>query len=142
MFTSDHIHPMVAHFPVALIIVGFLFEIFSLFFKKEACLSKTGFYLLEIGALSVVVTYLSGVIFTEELTGPAHEVMETHELFALLTMITMVVNALFRLWLIYKKKEETNLKWFAFSLYAISTVLVGITGFFGGTLAYNYLMTV
>jgi uncharacterized membrane protein len=43
MFTTSHFHPMLVHFPIALIMIGFLAEVISLFVKKEACLSFAGF---------------------------------------------------------------------------------------------------
>ena len=52
MINTDHLHPIIIHFPIAIIIVGFAAEVVSLFFKKEKCLSKTGFYLLSFTAVS------------------------------------------------------------------------------------------
>jgi len=128
------------HFPVALIIVGFLFELMFLVYTKEHCLSKAGLYLMVLGTLGAIAAYLSGEFFTGELTGNAGEVKETHEFFALSTMITMIIPTLLRIYLIVKNKETSNLKWVVFSLYAIGTLMVGLTGFFGGSLVYNYLI--
>ena len=140
MFDLNHLHPMVVHFPVALIVVGFLFELFDLFYKKENSFSKTGLYLMVLGTLGAVAAYLTGEFFTSDLTGSAGEVEEIHEFFALITMITMIIATLFRVYLIMKKKEKTNLKWVFFSLYALGALMVGITGFFGGSLVFNYLI--
>jgi uncharacterized membrane protein len=131
---------MVVHFPVALIVVGFLFEFIYLFYKKENCLPKTGLYLMVLGTLGAIAAYLTGEFFTNDLTGSAGEVQETHELFALITMLTMIIATLFRVYLIMKKKETTNLKWVFFSLYALGAVMVGVTGFFGGSLVFYYLI--
>ena len=62
MFNTDHLHPIIVHFPVALIIVGFFAEVASLFFKKEKCLSKTGFYLMMLGTLGAIAAWSSGTI--------------------------------------------------------------------------------
>jgi uncharacterized membrane protein len=35
MFNTDHLHPMIVHFPIALITVGFFAEVISLFFQKR-----------------------------------------------------------------------------------------------------------
>jgi uncharacterized membrane protein len=68
MFTTTHLHPMLVHFPIALITVGFLADVVFLFYKKEICLSKTGFYLMIVGTLAAAAAYLSGQLFTNEPT--------------------------------------------------------------------------
>ena len=60
MFTTNHLHPMLVHFPIALIAIGFLAELAFIFFKKEICLTKVGYYLLIVGTLAACVTWLSG----------------------------------------------------------------------------------
>jgi len=131
---------MLVHFPIALIAVGFVADFASLVFKKEACLSKTGFYLLIAGTLSAILALLTGLFFTSEMSGSAGEIQETHELFAWVTLGLLIVTALIRLFLTVKKREKSNLKWIAFVLYALASVSVSITGFYGGTLVYNYMM--
>jgi uncharacterized membrane protein len=140
MFDLNHLHPMIVHFPVALIVVGFLLELLYLLFKKEFCLTKAGFYLMILGTLGAIAAFLTGEFFTTELTGNAGQVQETHELFAIITMITMIIATLIRVYLFTKNKETTSLKWIVFSLYAVGAMMVGITGFFGGSLVYNYLI--
>ena len=131
---------MLVHFPIALIAAGFVADFASLVFKKEACLSKTGFYLLIAGTLSAILALLTGLFFTSEMSGSAGEIQETHELFAWVTLGLLIVTALIRLFLTVKKQEKSNLKWIAFVLYALASVSVSITGFYGGTLVYNYMM--
>lgn len=141
MFTVSHLHPMLVHFPIALVSVGFLLEIFYLFRKKEVCLTRAGYYLLIIGTLAAVVTWLSGTLFTAEMEGAAGQIRETHEKFATITLILLLIAVSLRIYLSVKKKEDNKtMKNIAFLLYALATVSVFITGFFGGTLVYNYMM--
>jgi len=140
MFSTAHIHPMLVHFPIALIMVGFLAELISLFFKKEACLSFTGFWLLVTGTLAALAAFLSGSFFTGDMTGAAGAVKETHELFATVTLCSLILCALFRIYLKTSGKERDIMKWIAFALYAISAISVSITGFYGGSLVFNYMM--
>jgi uncharacterized membrane protein len=111
-----------------------------LFFKKEACLSKFGFYLLIVGTLSAIAAWLTGTFFTAEMSGSAGEIKETHELFAWITLIALIAASILRIILKTKNKEESGLKWLAFVIYGLAAVSVSITGFYGGTLVYNYMM--
>jgi uncharacterized membrane protein len=141
MFNTAHFHPMIVHFPVAIIIVGFIAEVVSLFFKSEKCLSKTGFYLMIIGTLAAIAAWSTGHLFAGEPTeGEIVKIFSTHETAALITMIIMIIGTLFRIWLVVKKKEETILKWVAFGFYLLAFVAVSYTGYMGGVMVYDYMM--
>jgi len=132
---------MIVHFAVALIIVGFLAEVVSLFFKSEKCLSKTGFYLMILGTLAAIAAWLTGQLFTDH---PDESgiigIFEKHETAALITMIVMIICSLFRIWLVVQKKEETRLKWIAFGFYLLGFAAVSLTGFIGGTMVYDFML--
>ena len=141
MFNTAHLHPMIVHFPVALITVGFIAEVVSLFFKNEKCLSKTGFYLMVLGTLAAIAAWSTGQLFTSEPSqGDIVQIFEKHETGALITMILMIICSTFRIWLIIKKKEDTQLKWIAFGFYLLGFAAVTFTGFMGGTMVYNFMM--
>jgi uncharacterized membrane protein len=140
MFNVSHLHPMLVHFPIALVVFGFLADTAYLFYKREICLSKTGLYLLILGTLGAIVTWLSGFIFTSDMSGAAGLIRERHELFATVTVGLLLVTSVLRIILLLKKTEMPGLKWIAFALYGLASVCVTITGFYGGTLVYNYMM--
>jgi uncharacterized membrane protein len=141
MFNTSHIHPMIVHFPIALITIGFLTDVFALFFKEEKWLPKAGFFLMVTGSLAAVAAWSTGQLFTTEPTqGAIVAVFAKHETGALITMIIMLIGSVYRIWLVKNKKEETNLKWVAFGLYFIGFCAVTFTGFMGGTMVYNYMM--
>lgn len=140
MISVDHIHPMLVHFPIALVIFGFIANVASLIFKEEAGLSKFGFYLLIAGTLSAILAWLSGTFFTSEMSGAAGEIKEAHELAALITVILLLATSVLSIILKLTNKGNSNLKWIAFVLYGLAAITVSITGYFGGTLVYNYMM--
>ncbi len=141
MFDLNHLHPMLVHFPVALLAVGFLADVFSLFFsKKEPCLSKLGFYLMILGTLGAVAAFLSGEFFTQEMTGAAGELKEKHEVIAKVTMYVMIAASVLRIFAVAFRKDKGWLKWLVFVLFAVGAVCVGYTGFLGGTLVYNHMI--
>jgi uncharacterized membrane protein len=140
MFDTSHLHPLIVHFPIALVIFGFLADMLALIYKKEPCLSKTGFYLLILGTLAAVVTWLTGYFFTSELSGAAGARRESHELFATITVILLIITSVFRIILMVKKAQTAGLKWIVLALYGLAAFCVAITGFYGGTLVYVYMM--
>jgi uncharacterized membrane protein len=140
MFDTSHIHPILVHFPIALVIIGFIADTAFLFFKKEVCLSKTGTYLLFAGTLAALVTWLSGSIFTSEMSGPAGQIRETHALLATITLGLLVITSVVRIIVLTRKAEAPGLRWLAFALYCLAALSVGTTGFFGGNLVYSYMM--
>lgn len=141
MFNTDHLHPMIVHFPIALITVGFIAEVVSLFFKSEKCLSKTGFYLMVLGSLAAIAAWSSGHLFTEEPTqGEILKVFLRHKTGALITMILIVAGTIFRIGLMVKKKEDTHLKWIAFVFYLLAFFAVAFTGFMGGSIVYDFMI--
>jgi uncharacterized membrane protein len=140
MFKMEHIHPMVVHFPIVLILVGFLAELVYLFFRKELLLQAASFWLLCAGALMAIAAYYSGAFLTSELYGTAGTIQSTHELFAEYTVFSSLIGATLKVYLKIENKEETFLKWIAFAFYAATAVLVCITGYYGGVLVYDYLM--
>jgi len=140
MFSLTHLHPMIVHFPIALVTIGFLAELASLFFKKDSSLPKISLYLLIIGTLAAVAAVLAGVFFTEKLSGAAGAIKETHALLAFVTTGLLLVTSFLRLLPLLKGKETKTTKQLAFAFYLLSMIAVSATGFYGGTLVYNYMM--
>jgi uncharacterized membrane protein len=134
---TDHFHPMVVHFPIALILMAFVADTFSLVIKKEPCLSKLGFYLQILGTLGAIAAVLTGEFFTKEVTGQGAELKESHELFAYITMYVLIAASLFRLFLVYSKRELSNLKWINYGLLLIAVITISISGFKGGSIVYD-----
>ena len=139
MFEISHLHRMVVHFPIAIIMVGFLADIVSLIYKKEKCLSTMGLYLEVLGVLAAIAAFGTGYFLTGEVTEEAGPMREQHELFAILTLVAIILAAFFRILIVYLKKEETNLKYVAMGIFFLAFIFVGITGYLGGSLVINYM---
>lgn len=138
MFSTTHLHPMLVHFPIALVLAGFLAEIVSLLLKNNASFSWISYYLLLLGTLAAIVTYFSGVFFTEEMTGEAGKVLSTHEIMALSTTLVLCITAVLRT--INLRKGTKALSVTSFLFYVVATLGVGLTGFLGGSLVYQYML--
>lgn len=133
---------MTVHFPIALILVGFIVDIIGLMNRKESWLIKAGFYLMLLGTIFAIAAYITGAFFTPELTGPKGVMEERHELFAKITLAILLIGTGFRIFIVIKKLDQTSLKYIVFIFYALSAVLIGITGFLGGSLVYDYMIRV
>ena len=140
MFSLTHLHPMIVHFPIALVTIGFLANLLSVLMKKDTFLPKLSFSLLIVGTLSAIAAVLTGVFFTYELLGEAGTVRDTHALFAFVTLALLIVTCILKS-LPYINGIITNrTKTIAFLFYLLAMISVSITGYLGGSLVYNYMM--
>ncbi|CDN31744.1 hypothetical protein BN938_1664 [Mucinivorans hirudinis] len=128
---------MIVHFPIALLLMGFLFATVAIFCKKSCnsgvCMQKTAFWLLTFGALGAAGAVVSGFIFTS-MQGP---IFEQHRALALSTMVVSIfATALYALYS-YKKPNKSLLIG-GYLLYAVAVALVSYTGHLGGIMVYMF----
>lgn len=140
MINSTHFHPMMVHFPIAIIIIGFLFDLLALFLKNESWLPKAGFWLEIIGMTSALFAFGTGYFFTSPMEGEAGLMRDRHQLFATITLVSIIVATLCRIVISYFKKDESNLKYLALGLFFIAFLFVSVTGYLGGKLVMDYMI--
>ena len=138
MISATHLHAMIIHFPIALLMAGFLSEVIALFSKKEF-FSNVAFYLLLLGALGASAAYLTGSYAGEGIEeGPLKNPMELHEEAATITLWLAIVTALFRVVIYYFKYNRSWTKWVGIILFTALVGSVARTGYLGGQLVYNH----
>lgn len=138
MISATHFHAMIIHFPIALLMAGFLSEIIALFSKKEF-FSNVAFYLLFLGALGASAAYVSGSYAGEGIEdGPLKNPVELHEQVATVTLWLAIITALFRAVVFYFKYSRSWVKWVGILLFAALVGSVAITGYLGGQLVYSH----
>ena len=97
-------HPFVVHFAVALTIMSALFDLASLFIRRQH-LATTGFSLAVTAVPFLLLAVLSGnlaeIYLSPEL---ASTHLEEHKLFANITVWSFTALALWRAWLAAKKR--------------------------------------
>jgi uncharacterized membrane protein len=140
MIDSSHFHPMAVHFPIALIMVGFVIDLISLSRKHDPCLPKVGYYLMILGMAGALAAWGTGYYFTAPMAGEAGLARDNHELFATLTLVTIILATLFRILITYLKKETTYLRWIVLGMFFLAFLLVIYTGFLGGRLVREFMM--
>lgn len=138
MISATHLHAIIIHFPIALLLVGFLSELLALFIKKDF-LKNTAFYLLLLGALGAIAAYVSGNYAGDGIEeGPLKIPMELHEQAALITLWLAIITALFSVLIYYFKIQNYKAKWAGILLYALLAVSVARTGYLGGQLVFSH----
>ena len=138
MIDVTHLHPMIVHFPIALLISGFGFDVAGLFINRDA-FTKAGFYLLLIGAVGTIAALLSGEAAGEGVAeqGPLKIALERHEVAAEITVWLAATTASLRVILVLIKKYKGYFMAGIVALYFATVVAVGLTGHYGGKLVYE-----
>lgn len=130
--TIDEIHPLLVHFPIALLSVGILFDYLALVFPKET-LVHAGWWNLVIGLVSAAVTIITGFI-ADNVVGHMEEspldIFHTHGSTQLLATTLFLVLFIWRKRLQGALPEQKNAK---ILYYFLGAVAVGIL-FYGGDL--------
>lgn len=140
MFDTSHLHPMLVHFPIALGLVGLLFEFASLWVKKVNLDSRCGEILLYLATFSALVAVLSGLVFTGSFAGKPGELRDIHLMLAVIATVLLCIASVF--YLNYSLSSEKNIKTrkTGFIFYLLAAVFVAATGAVGGTLVYSYMI--
>ncbi len=138
MLDIVHLHPMVVHFPVALLLVSAVFEIVYLI-NKDPFYRRAGFYLFVLGALGVAAAVITGNLAEEAVESEAIErFLEAHEEAGQLTLIIVIITFIVRLVLQIMDKYHGIYQWVFLALFAISLVAMVRTAYLGGELVYTH----
>jgi uncharacterized membrane protein len=139
MFDLTYLHPMVVHFPIALLIVGLIADIIGVAAKKEF-FTRAAFYLLVTGTIGVAAAYFSGESAGEGVieAGSLKAALENHEDAAQVTLLAMGVVALIRIGLVYTKRLTGIMQWVSVLLFAVGVLTMVRTAHYGGQLVYKH----
>lgn len=136
MFTTP-LHPILVHFPIALISLGIVTQLLALW--KKDFFNKVTFLLLSTGFVMGIFSYLSGEAaeeFAENRWGEGIETyLEPHETYALATLIIIGVVLALKVLAHYKKIP------FVLPIILILCIAGGttltLTGHYGGKMVYE-----
>ncbi|MFA7273855.1 MAG: DUF2231 domain-containing protein [Crocinitomicaceae bacterium] len=139
MITAPHLHAMVIHFPIALLMVGFLSELCARISKSQFY-KNASLYLLLLGTLGAVVAYVSGSYAGDGMTtdGLLQQPLGMHEEAAIATLVMAIVTILFKSTLFFISYEKPWSNWVGFLLFALLVGSVARTGYLGGELVFKH----
>ncbi len=130
-------HPLVVHFPIALVLATVAAEVLSAVSRKPV-FAEAARFMIVLAGLSVVLTvglgWAAGAF--AEYTGDASRTLWLHRwlgtVSGILVVLTAVLSEVSRL----KNQERPFRIWYRTSLF-IAGVMIGLTGHFGATLIYG-----
>lgn len=138
MISSTHFHAMVVHFPIALLMAGFLFEVISFFFNK-IFFRLSAFYLLLLGALGTIASYLVGNATGNGIEeGSLGKAIELHKQAATTALWLTIFTAVVYLGIYFFKYKRTWARIAAVILFAAVIGSIARTGYLGGQLVYKH----
>jgi uncharacterized membrane protein len=138
MISATHLHAMAVHFPIALLLVGFLFEVISFFYKKDF-FKLSAFYLLLLGTIGTIVSYFAGEAAGDGMEeGTLGKAIELHEQAATIALWLTIITALVYTIIHLLKYRKGWLRIIAVILFAGVIGSIARTGYLGGQLVYKH----
>jgi uncharacterized membrane protein len=134
----SNFHPLIVHFPIALIIVVFILDLLGAVSRRKSLVSAAN-VLSIFAALAAVAAVVSGLIAAKSVwhTDAAHELIELHETIGFAVLGAALISLIFRP-AIKKKKSKGSLLWIAVIISLAAAALVGYEGYLGGEIVYRH----
>jgi len=132
----DDLHPILTHFPIALLIISFVLVFVRPFSKRFV---ETEWWSFALGAFLALPATISGLVahFPYEEIEAAHEAIEVHQLPSMIGTLVMLIMLIMRLRSRRRGHDIGHAKWyFAFAI--VGLIWVFIVGGTGGALTYDY----
>ncbi|SIN65861.1 DUF1549 domain-containing protein [Algoriphagus halophilus] len=127
------LHPMVVHFPIALLLFAAALEIFSLK-NYQSKFRPAISALLIAGGISAIVSAIFGLLLASS-EGTSGATLDLHKQVGLVTA-GLSAFLLFYLYRIHKNRSRSNVRTLRSVLF-LTTIGVSITGHFGGSLTHG-----
>ena len=134
VFAKHAQHVVLIHFPIALFIIGVLFD-FLVQWKKQRLLAAAAYYNLLVAAIATVPVVVTGILAWQwELEGQKLKgILLMHLVMGCLSTVLIWV-----VWFIHtrtRRKQQEVLPGYRLPVEAVAVVIVALTGHLGGFLS-------
>jgi uncharacterized membrane protein len=134
IFAKHAQHVVLIHFPIALFIIGVLFD-FLAQWKRQRVLAVAAYYNLLVAAIATIPVVVTGVIAWQwELEGQKLKgILLIHLVMGCLSSVLICV-----VWFIHmrtRRKQEENLPGYRLPIETVAVVIVALTGHLGDFLS-------
>lgn len=132
-----NLHPLIVHFPIALIIVILACDTIGFFFKRKSFF-EIGTILSVFALTGAAAAVISGLVAEDSAwqIAQAHEIIENHEIAGLIFLGFMAIYTAFRI--VFRRKISGKLGWLSLLLALWGSAIVARVGFLGGELVFRY----
>lgn len=128
------LHPLLVHFPMALLVSGTLFELFGKLQHEEAIIDAGRFNIrFGLWATLPVITVGALGVRSVEVTPKFESFLVSHILFAFLTVVLFAVLLVLNR---FKAKRWVNIFYYLFLVLGLVSIMA--TGFYGGELVHRF----
>ena len=133
----DNLHPLLIHFPIALLLSSVLFYWAGLRWKERG-LDKAASYTLWLGLVGTAVTIISGLVAAQSvpLDSPAMQTLTTHKFLGIATFVIFGMQAIcaWRSKGVYSSGKRV----LHTVIQLIGVALIIAVGSYGGELVYTF----
>lgn len=132
---TSHLHPILVHFPIAIIVIGLIYDV-VLAFKNRILHPKQGLWLWLVAALGAWLSVMTG---PEDDARGNTDYLDVHSMLANLTAWAATLLVLLRLWRVWRGNRPFA-RWLLIGYLAVSVAACGLvlgTGYYGGKMVYT-----
>lgn len=145
-----NLHPLVVHFPIALLVTALFFDLLALISRGRRWLDHGATLLYCLAAIGAAAAWFTGLRAADtmwSMPGAAQAALSEHQDLGLYTMAATIVMTAFRLFVAWLSRKDTRTQLGLFRLAAIVAsfavvFLAGLTADHGGALVYQHGMGV
>jgi len=132
-----NLHPLLVHFPIALLTMSFLFDAIGSIMQKTE-LQRTGWWMMLSGVVGMAIAVATGLIAEGKTIVPhlAQVVFDDHKQYAFLAALLFAIVVLWRI--AGRGSLPARRKWLFWSIYAGGVLLIWIVAWHGGLLVYTF----